>query len=57
MCSTYKQGLANWKNILIAKNKDFINFEMLSADYLTKKFNLISIEGSRAVSTINIWNI
>jgi hypothetical protein len=57
MCSTYKHGLANWKNILIANNKDFINFEILLADYLTKKFNLISLEGNRAVSTINIWNI
>ena len=34
-----KQELTNWENILITNNKDHvINFEILPADHLTKKF-------------------
>ena len=35
-----KQELTNWENIIITKNKDcIINFEILPADHLTKKFS------------------
>ena len=46
-----KQELTNWENILIIKNKDrVINFEILSADHLTK-FILNPIESSRSAPT------
>ena len=49
-----KQELTNGENILITKNKDHtINFEILPADHLTKKFILIPVEGSRSVPTRN----
>jgi hypothetical protein len=36
-----KQELTNWETILIKRNKDrIINFEILPADHLTKKFIL-----------------
>ena len=41
-----KQELTNWENILITKNKDhIINFEIQTADNLTKKFILNPVEG------------
>ena len=47
-----KQELTNWENILITKRKDCImNFEILPADHLTKKFNLKPVEGSRSAPT------
>ena len=47
-----KQELTNWENILLIKSKDcIINFEILPADHLTKKFILIPVEGSRSAPT------
>ena len=47
--SIKKQELTNWENILIAKNKEcIINFEILLADQLTKKFFLNPAKGSRS---------
>ena len=49
-----KQELTNWDNILITENKDCItNFEIPPADYLTKKFSLTPLEGSRATPMRN----
>ena len=47
-----KQELTNWENILITKNKDrIINFEILPADHLTKKFIINPVDGSRSAPT------
>ena len=40
-----KQGLTNWENMLITKNKDhIINFKIRPADHLTKKFILNPVD-------------
>ena len=47
-----KQGLTNWDNILIPKNKDcIINFEIPPVDYLTKKLILNPVGSSRSTPT------
>ena len=44
-----KQELTNWENILARKNKDCIlNFEILPADHLIKKFILKPVGGRSA---------
>ena len=50
--SSNKQQLTNWENILITENKDhIINFKILPADHLVKKFILNRVEGSRSAPT------
>ena len=47
-----KQELTNRKNTIITNSKDcVINFEILPADHLTKKFNLNPVEDSRLAPT------
>ena len=52
-----KQELTNRENILITKNKDrIINFEIPSADHLTKKFILNPVEGRGSAPTSSNQN-
>jgi hypothetical protein len=45
-----KRELTNWENI--TENKDrIINFEILPADHLIKKFILNPVEGNRSTPT------
>jgi hypothetical protein len=50
-----KQELTNWQNTLITKDKDLIiNFKILSADHLIRKFILNLVVGSRSTHTRNL---
>ena len=52
MLVSNKQELTKWENILITENKDrIINFEILPAEHLIKKFILNSVEGNRSAPT------
>ena len=48
------QEITNWENILITKNKDNMNFEILPAGNLTRKYILNSVEGKRSAPTRNL---
>ena len=52
-----KQESTNWKNILVAKYKDLVHFEIPPVDYLTRNFILTPVESSRPTPTRKVYQL